>query len=301
MMEGDGMGSRHALKRVPSRFVASFAACMLFVALPGCSAVEVRAPRIDAAHEATGTSAHDATLTIREQASIVSGRKDVRLDPIPGAQAWLGNGSLAAYVDPSSHDEYIADESRGLLLSYMPGTEVYQDPLNLAGYPGEPPRAEVLRLADDWARKYSPKHDISTMRRTAKRRVAGTGPKGHTLEYSVEYRRYVNGVRMPEWVIVEVTLSSWSWRPSRSLFEHSGAFQKTPPPVVTMLEAVKLASTAAGIAHYRVESADLAVWEGQYYWDIELDNASPSPRIVGNQGALVRIDAMSGVTGGIAR
>lgn len=294
------MGSRQAL-RVLSRLVALFAACVLFVALPGCTAGRARTTTKGSTHDATETAGGGAKDAIRRQASIVTGRKDVRLDPMSGAQAWLGSRDLAAYVDPTTHDEFVADESRGLLLSYMPGTDVYQEPLGLAPYPGEPPRAEVLRMADEWARKYSPTQDIASMRRTAKRRVMGEEPRGDMLEYSVEYRRYVDGVRMPEWTMVTIALPSWSWKPSRSAFVHSDPFQSPPPPAITVLEAIVLASKAAGIADYRVESADLAVWDGKYIWQVELSNASPAPNVVGNHGAWVSIDAVSGATGGVAR
>ncbi|MDA3935442.1 MAG: hypothetical protein PF636_01065 [Actinomycetota bacterium] len=277
---------------------------LLLVAAPlssGCSAGESTAPA-----EETGLASEDNTTsvvpayTIDEQVAIVTGRGDVDLTPIEGAEAWLDSTDLAAYVDPVSHDEFIVDVTREQLLRYDPGTTIYQDPINASMYPGEPSRDEVIALADEWAIEYTPEFDISKMRRTAFRRTSGQSNEGAMLEYQVEYHTYVGGVRMPEWVSVNVSLPTWTWVPSRSAFPHTEQYESVPPPATTAVEALETAIDATQYTGYSVKSIDLAYWKGGYQWNIELDNLDADPNQFGNHGAWVHVDAMTGELLGVA-
>jgi len=261
--------------------------------LVGCSGV-ADTVEPDAIPVETSTTASTPELSIEEQARAVTDRDDVALDPMDDAQAWLGNEDLAAYSDPNTHDEFIADTSSGQLLSYTPGTAIYQDPITLPLYEGEPSREEVIDMADAWAREYAPQYDISTMRRTAWRRVAGIDNQGDLLEYVVEYHSYVDGVRVPEWVNVTVSLPTWVWVPSLSAFEDSDPYDEVGAPEVGMLEAIDTAADEAGMVDYTVKRSELVTQDGGLQWTIELEDNDVDTTQLGGGAAWMQVDALTG-------
>ena len=181
-----------------------------------------------------------------------------------------------------------------MVLAYEPGTRIYQEPIDLPLYPDEPSREEMIELADSFARENVPERDISTMRRTAWRRVCGMSTMGDTLEYHVMYRRYVNGAMVPEYASVSITLPSWSWTPSPSAHEGFQPYDTPPPPEVTMLEALETATQEAGFAESQVKELALKYWGDRYFWSIELENLNVPENSFGGHAAWVDIDAITG-------
>jgi len=231
---------------------------------------------------------------VEAQIALVTGRQGVVLQEVAGADAWLGGAELKAYADAETHDEFIVDESRGMLLAYDPGTTIYQEPATLNTFPGEPSREEITALADQWATKYAPRRDISSMRRTARRRVCGNSEQGETLEWLVEYRRYVGGIRVTEWAHVTVTLPTWTWAPSRNVFEHVEEYEAVPKPRVNVAEALDTAAESTGYDSYVVRYAYLMYWKGSLCWSFQLEDPAPDANSFGGEAAWVRVDALTG-------
>lgn len=266
-----------------------FAACAaMYAALIGCATQTAGSP------DGPGASEQVAGPTIEEQIALLAGRDAFELEPIDGAEAWLGDDRFAAYIDTLTHDEFIVDTETKMVLAFDRGTHIYQEPIDLAPYPGEPSREEMLALADDFARENVPDRDISTMRRTAWRRVCGIDTMGDTLEYQVMYRRYVNGVKVPEYASVTVFLPSWTWTPSLSAHEGGGDADAPPEPQVTMLEALDTAASESGFGEYSVKELSLSSWNGEYFWSFELENLNVPENSFGGHAAWVRIDATTG-------
>ena len=281
----------------PLRAAPVLALAVITLVLAGCTGTRGVAEQGLASADTTPAVEPVASFepTLEDQIALVAGREGVVLQPIENASAWLGDADLAAYVDPSTHDEYIVDHARETLLSYEPGTAIYQTPLELADYEGEPSRDEILALAEQEAMSQAPDHDLATMRRTALRRLAGIDVQGDVLEYQVSYRRYSSGMRGFESVEVVVDLPSWSWTPSMSVWEYAQPYE-TPPPVpgLTMMDAIEALSAETGIVEYTVESAFLAVWHTGPGWFVELEQVPDEPGIDGCWGVSGLIDAVSG-------
>ena len=269
---------------------------LLTTLVTGCAGTDSVAPSVDLPQETETSSVSPAieTVPIEEQVSIVTGRDDVKLIAIDGSDSWLGGVGLAAYVDPATHDEFIIDSDRNMLLAYDPGTAVYQEPADSPTYPGEPSRDEIMQLAQEWATEYLPERDIASMRCTALRRVIG-----EIVEYTVEYRRYVHGVRMPEMASVTITLPISDWTPSRSAFEHADEYETPPQAQTTMLEALEAAQNAAGFSECSVQSVNLNWWKDTYRWSIELENLTVDPPQFGGHASWIEVDAVTGEVLGV--
>ena len=278
-----------------SRLIFGLTLCALII---GCSAQASQRPESanDVASESASASPNATAPgpSIDEQIAILTGRSDADLIPIEGAQAWLGGSGLEAYVDKITHDEFIVDLSRQMVLAYDLGTNIYQEPIDLPAYPGEPPREQIIDLADSSAREQVPERDISTMRRTAWRRVLGSDPAGDTLEYHVMYLRYSNGAEVPEFANVTITLPTWDWAPSISAYEGTQPYKTPPPPRVTMLEALETAARQANFAEWKVKRAVLKVWGSSYFWSFELENLDVPEGFVGGDAAWINVDALTG-------
>lgn len=210
--------------------------------------------------------------------------------PIKDAQRWLQDGALAAYVDPVTHDEFIVDVSRDTLLAYERGDDLYQVQSDLPTLPGEPSRRAILARWEPWAQKKAPALDLATMRRTARRRISGSGPGGQTVEYAIAYERYARGVRQRQWAHVNVGMqqSDWSQTPYLSTLDETQTV--TAVPRSKLPQVIRAAADSSNFSSYRVGFARLISHNGRVYWDIQLINAEAEPSL-GRTAAWVRIDA----------
>ncbi|MDA3937263.1 MAG: hypothetical protein PF636_10510, partial [Actinomycetota bacterium] len=283
-----------------SHAAKSFATVLLVTAmvLSGCTSSDAHDVAEEEQTASSPTSqtpmAEETAPSLEEQVAAVTGRDDVVLEPIESAGAWLGGDDFEAYRDPATHSEFIVDTSRQMLYSYSPGTQVYQDPIDATPYPGEPSRDEVLELGDEWMIEYLPQFDISTMRRTALRRVSGVTPDGDMLEYSVRYRTYENGIEVPKTADVNITLPTWQWIPSRSAFELANEEADPHRPEIFITDALDAAAESAGYDEYVVQEVRLSWWEGVTRWSFELEKADPDPMDFGRHAAVVFVDPITG-------
>ena len=263
------------------------ALALLALVMSACSQKAGSGPGPSAGPSTGSTESAPPDARWRDEISVVSGSSGVDVVPIENAQAWLQDDALAAYVDPKTHDEFIVDLSRDTLLSFLPGDDVYESPIGLATYDGEPTREEVLSRWDAWIRRNVPGYDTTSMRRIAPRRMAGSG----LLEYLIQYDRYERGVRQREWVHLTVDMPLRTWQPESQVSSFAETATLSLTPRSTILEVIDIAREAAELPSARTESAQLIAFGGRVLWHIELNDTSAASEDAGSRGAWVRIDA----------
>lgn len=242
---------------------------------------------------ATGSqpaSTSDVPEWIRSEAASLSTSSRVDLVPMEGAQAWLGQGDFAAFVDKVSDSEIVVDLGRRRVLSFVAPGGLDRPASELATQPGEPAREVILRGLDRWVAAHAKDLTDPALRRTINRI-----DHGQLLSYDALYQPYVDGIPVGPSASVNVMLDYSDWKPAYRLHRFPGKKPSTLDPAISMPVAIDIARQATGMREATLVAAEVKDWRGGLEWFIELDNAANvPPESMGNRGSAVTIDAMTG-------
>ena len=150
------------------------------------------------------------------------------------------------------------------------------------------------------AAAYLESHDIPTDGMTV---TVTLQDRGEVKDYVVDWKLYANGVLLPDSRSVSLDPSNgvvYSMNDVREPARPSSVATPAASPKLTRDDAIRLATSVAGMSKPKVESAELKVtsvgdpnWPSRLVWSLQLSEVAPQGAVI---AAWVYVDAVTGET-----